>query len=165
MVSSVAFARWRQCAPHQIVLPWEHQSLYPERHLDRFSRFWATVCKTVRPMLSDCLSVCLSVTLVYCGQTVGRIKLKLNMQVGFGPGHIAYGDPAPPPLKGHSHQFSDHLLRPNGCMDQDATWYGGRHRPRRLRVRWGPAPLHQNERSPPNFRPMFIVVKRLDGSR
>jgi len=36
--------------------------------------FWATVCKTVRPMLSDrclsCLSVCLSVTLVYCGQTV-----------------------------------------------------------------------------------------------
>jgi len=44
--------------------------------------YWATVCKTVRPMLSDCrlsvlLSVCLSVlsvlsvTLVYCGQTVG----------------------------------------------------------------------------------------------
>jgi len=29
--------------------------------------FWAAVCKTVRPMLSDhCLS-CLSVTLVYCG--------------------------------------------------------------------------------------------------
>jgi len=25
---------------------------------------WATVCKTVRPMLSD---RCLSVTLVYCG--------------------------------------------------------------------------------------------------
>ena len=43
--------------------------------------YWATVCKTVGPMLSDrclsclsvcpvCLSVCLSVTLVYCGQTV-----------------------------------------------------------------------------------------------
>jgi len=28
------------------------------------------------------LSVCLSVTLVYCGQTVGRIKTKLGMQVG-----------------------------------------------------------------------------------
>jgi len=26
--------------------------------LDRFSRFWATVCKTIRPMLSDrCLPV------------------------------------------------------------------------------------------------------------
>jgi len=36
--------------------------------------FWATVCETVCPMLSDrCLS-CLSVTLVYCGQTVGWIK-------------------------------------------------------------------------------------------
>ena len=49
------------------------------------SIFWATVCKTVRPMLSDrCLSVqsCLSVTFVHCGQTVGRIKIKLGMQVG-----------------------------------------------------------------------------------
>jgi len=40
----------------------------------------------------------LSVTLVYCGQTVGRIKMKLGMQVDLGPGHIVlYGDPAPPP--------------------------------------------------------------------
>ena len=46
--------------------------------------------------LSDCLpvlSVCpvlsvLSVTLVYCGQTVGWINMKLGTQVGFGPGHI-----------------------------------------------------------------------------
>jgi len=30
--------------------------------------------------------VCLSV--VYCGQTVGRIKMKLGMQVGLGPGYI-----------------------------------------------------------------------------
>jgi len=28
------------------------------------------------------LSVCLSVTLVYCGQTVGWIKVKLGMEVG-----------------------------------------------------------------------------------
>jgi len=38
-------------------------------------------------MLSDrCLSVlsCLSVTLVYCGQTVGWIKMKLGVQVGLG---------------------------------------------------------------------------------
>jgi len=40
--------------------------------------FWATVCKTVRPILSDCCPVCL---LVYCGQMVGRIKVKLGMQV------------------------------------------------------------------------------------
>jgi len=72
---------------------------------------WATVCKTVRPMLSDrCLSV-LSVTFVHCGQTVGRIKMKLGMQVGLGRGHIVLdGDPAHPPLKGHSPQFSAQWL-------------------------------------------------------
>ena len=64
--------------------------------------FLATVCKTVRPMLSvrclSVLSVCLSVTLVYCGQTVGRIKTKLGMQVGLGPGHtVLDGDPPPFP--------------------------------------------------------------------
>jgi len=41
------------------------------------------------PMLSDrcpvCLSVCLSVTLVYCGQAAGWIKTKLSMQVSLGP--------------------------------------------------------------------------------
>ena len=44
-------------------------------------------------MLSDrCLSVCpvLSVTLVYCGQTVGWIKMKLGTQVGLGYDHIVY---------------------------------------------------------------------------
>jgi len=53
-------------------------------------------------MLSDrCpLMSCLSVTLVYCGQTVGGIKMKLGMQVGLGPGHIVLdGDPAPLPKK------------------------------------------------------------------
>jgi len=50
-------------------------------------------------MLSDrCLSVCLSclsVTLVYCGQTVGWIKKKLGMKVGLGAGHIVLDeDPA-----------------------------------------------------------------------
>ena len=56
-------------------------------------------------MLSDrCLSVCpvlsvsLSVTLVYCVQTVGWIKMKLGVQVGLDPGQIVLdGDAAPPP--------------------------------------------------------------------
>jgi len=62
--------------------------------------FWATVCKSVRPMLSDrCLS-CLYVTLVYCGQTVGWIKIKLGVEVGLGSGHIVLdGDPAPLPKR------------------------------------------------------------------
>ena len=63
--------------------------------------------------------MCLSVTLVYCGQTVGRIKMKLGLQVGLGPGHIVLGgDPGPPPLKGHSPQFSAHI-----CGGQMAAWF------------------------------------------
>ena len=82
----------------------------------------------VRPVLS-----CLSATFVHCGQTVRRIKMK-------GPGHIVLdGDPAPPPPKGHSPPiFGPYLLRPNGCIDQDVTWYDARPQPRRLCVRWGP---------------------------
>ena len=50
---------------------------------------WATVSNTVRTVLSDrCLSVCPVVTLVYCGQTVEWIKMKLGKEVGLGPGHI-----------------------------------------------------------------------------
>jgi len=33
----------------------------------------------------------LYVTFVHCGQTIGRIKMKLGMQVGLGPGHIVLG--------------------------------------------------------------------------
>jgi len=48
-----------------------------------------------------------------------------------------------PSQKGHSPPiFGPYLLRPNGCMDQDATWHGARPLPSRLCVRWGP-------RSPP----------------
>jgi len=62
----------------------------------------------------------LSVTLVYCGQTVGWIKMKLGMEVGLGPSHIV--------------------------LDRD------------------PAPLLQRGTAP-NFRPISVVAKQLDGSR
>jgi len=39
----------------------------------------------------------LSATVVYCGQTVGWIKMPLGMAVGLGPGHsVLDGDPDPP---------------------------------------------------------------------
>jgi len=50
--------------------------------------------------LSVCLSVSLSVlsvTLVYCAQTVGWIKMKLGTELGIGASDIVLdGDPAPP---------------------------------------------------------------------
>jgi len=35
--------------------------------------------------------------------------------------------------------FGPRLLWPNGCMDQDATWYGGRPQPTQHCVRCGPS--------------------------
>ena len=68
-----------------------------------------------------CLScpVCLFVTFVHCGQTVGRIKMKLGMQVGLSPGHIVLdGTHLPLPQRGTAPPiFGPYLLRPNGWMD------------------------------------------------
>jgi len=119
-------------------------------------------------MLSDCCPVCLSVTLVYCGQTVGRIKMKLGMQVGLVPGHIVLdGDPALPSPTGHSPlQFLAHI-----CCGQIAAWI---KMSLGMEVGLGqgdfvlggdPATSPQKGAEFPNFRPMSIVVKRLDGSR
>jgi len=48
----------------------------------------------------------LSVRLVYCGQTVGWIKIKLGTEVGLGLGHIVLdGDPAPLAKKGTDSTF------------------------------------------------------------
>ena len=53
----------------------------------------------IRP-LSVCPS-CLSVTLAYCGQMAGWIRMSLGMQVDLRPGHIVLNkDPAPLPQKG-----------------------------------------------------------------
>jgi len=119
-----------------------------------------------------CSVLCLSVTLVYRGQTVGWIKVPRGMYVGLGPGHIVLdGDPAHPP-KGAQPPFSAHV-----CCGHTAGWikmplgryYVGRPRPRRhgVRVRCEPSSSSPKMgRSPlPNFRPMSIVAKRLDESR
>ena len=64
------------------------------------------------------------------------------------------GTQLPLPQRGTAPNFrpisvGPYPLRPNGCTDQDATWYGGRPRPRRLCVRWGPrSPPQERGRSP-----------------
>jgi len=92
---------------------------------------------------------------------VAWIKMPLGMEIGRAqprptsipsgilirattrPGHIVLdGDPAPLPKKGGAQQpplFGPCLLWRNGWMDQDATWFGGRPRPRPHCVRWGPS--------------------------
>jgi len=95
--------------------------------------FWVTVCKTVRLVLWVCCPVscpvCISVTFEDSGQTIGRIKMKLNWHAGRpqpwphcvrwrpSPSHPQKVGRAPSPI------FGLFLLWPNGLMHQDATWY------------------------------------------
>jgi len=57
---------------------------------------------------------------VYCGQTIGWIKMALSMEVSLGPGHTALdGDPAPFLQKGGTaHQFLAHFYcgQVAGCI-------------------------------------------------
>jgi len=90
-----------------------------------FECFWATVCKTVRPMLLDRRPVCLSVLSV-CDVGVlwpnSWTDPDKTWHAGrpqtVRPGHIVLdGDPVPLPPKGHSSQFSAHV-----CCCKMAAW-------------------------------------------
>jgi len=74
-------------------------------------------------MLSDrfclfCLSV-LSVTLVYCGQTIGWIKMKFGMEVGFGLRDIVLDGPRPHKKAQQPPLYVPCLLWPKSWMDPD----------------------------------------------
>ena len=134
------------------------------------NNFWATVCKTARPMPSvrylSCLS-CLSVCDVRVLWPNGWTDQDETWHAGR-PRPWPYcvrWEPSCPSQRGTVPPiFGPYLLRPNGCMDQDVTWYEGRPRPRRLCVRWGPrSPLPKRGQSPQKFSVMIIAAKRLDG--
>jgi len=113
-----------------------------------FVKRFALCCRTVAcPVLS--------VTLVYRGQTVGWIWMPLSMEVSLGPCDIVL-DGTQLPQKGTQSLppiFGTFLLWPNGRMDQDATWYGGRPLPRPHCVRWGLSsiPPRKQGHSSPHF--------------
>ena len=75
---------------------------------------------------------------VYCGQTAGWIKMPLGTEINLGTDDVVLDwIPAPPPLKGAQPPvFGSCLLWPNGLMNEDATWYGSRPRPRPHCVKW-----------------------------
>ena len=87
-----------------------------------------------RTVVLSCLHVCPVCNVRVLWPSGWTIKMKHGMQVGLGPGRIVLdGDSSPSPPKGYSPLiFGQYLLRPNGWIDQDATWYGGRPRRRRL---------------------------------
>ena len=89
----------------------------------------------------------------------GWVKMPLDTEVDLGPGHSELdGEPAPL-RKGHSSPplFGPCLLRPNGWMDRDVNWYGGRPRPRPRCVRWEPSsPTERGTAAPPLFSPCLL---------
>ena len=87
---------------------------------------------------------------VYCGQTARCIRIPLGTAVGLRLGYIALDGTQVLPKRGTalSPIFGPYPLWPNSWVDEDATWYGGRPRPRRHCVRWGPS-------SPKKGHPQF----------
>jgi len=81
--------------------------------------------------------------------------MPLGMGVGLSPGDFVLdGDPAPYRKGAEPHPiFGPRLLWLNGCMDQVATWYGGRPRPTRHCVRCGPSYLQRKGHTHPH--PIF----------
>jgi len=80
------------------------------------------------------------------------------------PHYVTWRPSFPSPKGAQPPIFGPYLLWPNGWMEQDATWYGGRLRPRPHCVRWEPDAPKKGHSSPTSWL-MFIVAKRLDGSR
>ena len=139
---------------------------------------WATVYKTVRPMLSDrCLSVLslLSVLSVcpVCDVGVlwpnGLMDQDETWHAGRTrpwPHCVRWGPRSPSPKGGGVPQFSTHVY-----SGQTAGWIkmalgmevglGSGH----IVLDGDPAPLPQKGDRGPNFRPISVVAKRLDASR
>jgi len=82
---------------------------------------------------------------ICCGKMAALFKMPLGMELGLSPDDFVLdGDPAVPSPKNGAELPSPiigtFVLWSNGCMHQDAAWYGGRPQPRGLCVRWGPSP-------------------------
>ena len=86
--------------------------------------------------------------------------MPLGMEVGLGPGYVVLDGYPAPPKKGHMTVpplFGPCLLWPNGWMDQDATWYVGRPRPKRHCVGWGSSsPFPKKGTEPPILGPLLL---------
>jgi len=94
--------------------------------------------------------------------------MPFGMEVGLVPDDIVLDvDPVCPP-KGAlppSQIFGPCLLGPNGCMHENTTYFGTEAGLSLgdIVLDGDPAPPPLKGHTPPNFRPMYIVAKRLDG--
>jgi len=91
--------------------------------------YWTVVCPV------------LSVTLVYCGQTVGRIKIKLGMRVSLGSGHIVLN-------RGYMCSLLHAIIACNLLHAINCTCNHD--------FRWGPRCSSPKGHSPPIFGPYLL---------
>jgi len=121
-----------------------------------FESLLATVCKTVRPMLSDrCLScpVC-DVGVLWPNGWMDQDATWNGGRTRPRPHCVRWAPSSPVPRKDTHPICGQRLLCTNGWMDQGATWYGGWPRPRPHRVRWEPSsPAPKWAKQPPLFGP------------
>jgi len=123
-------------------------------------------------LLDRCLScfvlssVCLPVTLVYCGQTVGCIKMSLGKEVGLGPGDIVLDGDPDPPKGGTAASTFRHMYygQTTGWTTIPLSTEIGCG-PRHIVLDGDPASPKGPVSAAPNFRPVSVVTKELDGSR
>jgi len=74
-------------------------------HVTHVTVFWRPIVQRFALCYRTVACPVLSVTLVYCGQTVGWIRIPFGVEVGLDAVHIVLdGDPAPPTE--HGPQFS-----------------------------------------------------------
>jgi len=104
---------------------------------------------------------------VHCGQTPEWIKMVPGIEMGLRPGQIVLdGDPAPLPKKGagpspiSAHSYCGQTA---GCIKMPLSMEVGLS-PGDFVLDGDPAPPQKGGEAP-NFRPISIVAKRLDGSR
>ena len=105
---------------------------------------------------------------VYYGQTAGWLKMPLGTEANLGPGDVMLDeDPAPLlKIKAQPPPIFGHIVAKRLDGSKSGTWHGGGPRFKSHRARWGPSsPSPKRGAQVPNFRPMSVVAKRLDGSR
>jgi len=96
-----------------------------------------TVLQTVAPKRfalcyrSVALCVC-NVRALWPNGSTDQDETSLAGRPRLSPHCVRWGSSSPSPKEAQPPIFGPYQLRPNGCMDQDVTWYGARLRPRRL---------------------------------
>jgi len=115
-------------------------SVFGQPFVKRFA-----LCYKPLSVLSVCL-FCL-VTLVYCGQTVGWVRMPFGIEL----------DCDPAPQRGTAPNFRPISIVVNGWIDQNDTWYEGKPQPMPHCVRWGPSssPAKKGPQ-PPIFGPCLL---------